>query len=462
MGKLNRNTFSTSRLLDFCSEKELTAQTGHPPREWPLVVLKELVDNALDACEEADVAPVIVVTVDRRGITVSDNGPGVPPETVAGVLDYNKRVSSREAYVSPTRGAQGNALKCILAMPFVLASDRGRVDISARGILHEITFTVDEIRQIPVIEHKTQEARNGKNGTDILVHWPDSACSILSDAKARFLQIGEDYTILNPHLTLSVEWFGERRKVSATAHKWPKWLPTHPTSPHWYGTDQFDRLVSASIAYDLDQEQDRKVREFVEEFGGLTGTAKQKVVLEATGLARANLSALRNGSGLDRELTAKLLKAMKDVARPVKAKSLGIIGREHIRTRFAELGCEMESFEYRKQVGIEDALPFVLEIAFAWRGETANSDQRERRIITGVNWSPGIVNPFRELGATGQSLDSILEQQRSGRDEPIVYLLHWASPRVQYTDRGKSAVALERPEEIEEHNDEKKTEEDGE
>ena len=35
------------------------------------------------------------------------------------------RVSSREAYVSPTRGAQGNALKTIVAMPFVLDGERG-------------------------------------------------------------------------------------------------------------------------------------------------------------------------------------------------------------------------------------------------------------------------------------------------------------------------------------------------
>src|SRR3954465_8999906 len=47
-GQLQRATFSTSRLLDFCSEKELTNLTGHPPEEWPLVVVKELVDNAID------------------------------------------------------------------------------------------------------------------------------------------------------------------------------------------------------------------------------------------------------------------------------------------------------------------------------------------------------------------------------------------------------------------------------
>ncbi len=53
---LARVTLSTSRLLDFCNRKELIAQTGHQPDAWPLVILKELIDNALDACEEAGIA----------------------------------------------------------------------------------------------------------------------------------------------------------------------------------------------------------------------------------------------------------------------------------------------------------------------------------------------------------------------------------------------------------------------
>src|SRR5437870_3408772 len=109
MNKLKRETFSTSRLLDFASVKELTAQTGHEADEWPLVIAKELIDNALDACEEGNIAPVISVTVEKSGITVRDNGPGLPVSTVESILDFTVRVSSREAYVSPTRGAQGNA-----------------------------------------------------------------------------------------------------------------------------------------------------------------------------------------------------------------------------------------------------------------------------------------------------------------------------------------------------------------
>jgi signal transduction histidine kinase len=106
--RLERIAFRTSRLLDFVGRRELTAQIGHAPESWPLVIVKELVDNALDACEEAEIAPEIEVRVntDTGEISVADNGPGIRPETVA-ESSIGVRVS-REAYARRP-GAQGNA-----------------------------------------------------------------------------------------------------------------------------------------------------------------------------------------------------------------------------------------------------------------------------------------------------------------------------------------------------------------
>ena len=125
--RLNRETFHTSRVLDFCSQKELVAQTGHEVEAWPAAIVKEATDNSLDACEEAGIAPQITVSVSTGTgeISITDNGPGIPNDTIAGILDYTARVSSREAYCSPARGAQGNALKTLLAMAFALSGDRG-------------------------------------------------------------------------------------------------------------------------------------------------------------------------------------------------------------------------------------------------------------------------------------------------------------------------------------------------
>jgi DNA topoisomerase VI subunit B len=233
-----------------------------------------------------------------------------------------------------------------------------------------------------------------------------------------------------------VDWLGERTRHQATAKGWRKWLPSRPTNATWYSPDHFGRLVAAHLADDADRGKDRTVRALVAEFDGLTGTAKQKAVLEATGLSRTSLSGLRNGDGLDAPKVAGLLGAMQAQSKLVKPAALGFIGKDHLAARFKALGAEMGSFKYRKAEGMTGAAPWVIEAAFAWC-----PDATGRRLITGVNWSPGIINPFRELGM-GAGLDATLQGQRAGPDAPIVVALHLACPRVEYTDRGKSAVVI--------------------
>src|SRR5204862_6857396 len=80
--------------------------------------------------------------------------PRYPPGTITSVLDYSVRVSSREAYCSPTRDAQGNALKTLIAMPFALDGASGEVLIETKGIRHQIRFDVDHLRQEPRILHE--------------------------------------------------------------------------------------------------------------------------------------------------------------------------------------------------------------------------------------------------------------------------------------------------------------------
>jgi len=45
---LKRTMFEISRVLEYFTERELSYQTGHNRHFWPLVILKELMDNALD------------------------------------------------------------------------------------------------------------------------------------------------------------------------------------------------------------------------------------------------------------------------------------------------------------------------------------------------------------------------------------------------------------------------------
>jgi DNA topoisomerase VI subunit B len=438
--RLNRQVFTTSRLLEFCSKKELVLQTGHSVEQWPLVILKELIDNALDACEEANVQPEIsvIVGLDPTFIAVTDNGAGIAPETVKSLLDFSVRVSSREAYVSPTRGAQGNALKTLVAMPFALDGSIGTTTIEARGIRHKIDFTVDNLRQEPRI-HLSEEPSDVNNGTRIMVHWPDSSTSQMEEVKDRFLQIAQDYTWLNPHLSLRVAWDGQREGFKSTDPAWSKWRPSDPTPAHWYDDGRFERLIAAYVADDQDRNRTRTVREFAAEFRGMSGSAKQKAVLDASGgMARMALANLFTDGIANREIVTKLLEAVQENTKPVKPQDLGIIGREHFAAKFAAAGADPESFSYKKTLRDDDDSPAVIEVAFGY----CPKGPPVRRIITGVNWSVGINIPFRSLGYYGKSLDGILQDLRAGREEPIIVVVHLACPRITYTDRGKGSLVL--------------------
>jgi DNA topoisomerase VI subunit B len=441
--RLERVAFTTSRLSEFVGTKELTAQTGQNPYAWPLLILKELADNALDACEEAGVAPVIEVDVDTdRGlIIVADNGPGIPADMIERMLDYTTRTSSREAYISPTRGAQGNALKTIVAMGFALDGKHGLTVIEAQGQRHSIAFEMDAVRREPKITHEIG-ASFVQNGTRVTVHWPNSASSILCRAKSRFVQIAADLIWLNPHLSLSCVWDGELCvKGSAMDPGWGegKWRPSDPTSPHWYNTDTFSRYIAAHVARDQDNGASRTVREFIGELRGLSRTATQKRVLDAVGAARASLSAFF-AEGKNEKGVARLLAACRTYSKPVKPEGLGFIGEDNLRARLLHVGAIEGSIKYKRQAVLDsDGMPWAIEAAFGLQAD----DARRRLLIAGINCSPAIGDPFASLGPNGDSLSSILAEQWADADEPIVFVLHATTPRPPFVDRGKSAVRLE-------------------
>ena len=89
------------------------------------------------------------------------------------------RVSSREAYVSPSRGQQGNALKTLVSMTFALDGSEGRTLIESHDQAREIIFRMDPIRREPRIAPLLLTPSDVKAGTRITLYWPRKACDIL-------------------------------------------------------------------------------------------------------------------------------------------------------------------------------------------------------------------------------------------------------------------------------------------
>jgi DNA topoisomerase VI subunit B len=375
--KLTRVPFMVSRLMEFASRRELVNQTGHDYPQWPLVVLKELLDNSLDACEEAGIAPVIAVTVEPGSIMIEDNGPGIPAKTIEGILDYSVRVSSREAYVSPSRGAQGNALKTILPMAYVLDEDRGedasgKTTIESHGIAHHIEFSVDHIKQEPKITH-TMTPSPMVVGTKVTVRMarqlydaygkpePEFADDIVGNTETSFLKLANECAWINPHLSLRVMWEGEVKiDFKASNPTWKKWLPSWPTSAHWYDKGRFRRYMAAHISY----RGNITVREFITEFDGMSATAKQKAVLAETGASRVSLYDFFGRHKINSANIEKLLAALKRHTKPVKTAALGVIGKDHLFRMMEAAGGEPKTFTYGVDQFETDGVPHVVEFAF--------------------------------------------------------------------------------------------------
>ena len=440
---LERETFTTDRTLEFFSEKELQMQIGHSRSWWPVALVKELIDNSLDACETAGILPEIEVTVEQDTVSIKDNGSGLPDETIDKSLDYLIRVSDKSHYVSPSRGQLGNALKCVYAAPFVMNGDHGRVEIITGGKAHKIDVTLDRIAQRPKLGHTATKDGFVKNGTFIKIYI-DGIAGLLEhlgsdefyNVPPNILELISGYAAFNPHASFS--YYGPELKSidDRSLTDLFKWSPSDPTSSHWYTIERLRGLIAGFVNNESAGGRTRTVRDLVSEFRGFSGSGKQKLVTDGSGLSGSYLHDLVSDKDIAIEPVRNLLNLMNSHSKPVKPKSMGVIGEDHFK-KYLENGLVAAgSVKYKSVCSESDGLPFVLEVAFGVHKDEYNG----REVTTGLNWSPALNIPF-------EILLSLLGEARVRNHDPVSVSVHLACPRLDFTDRGKSKLQL--PSEIE-------------
>jgi DNA topoisomerase VI subunit B len=307
-GDLQRQTLTTSREMEYFTERELSMQLGASREDWPVMLAKELCDNGLDACEAAGTRPEITITVAPDYFQVTDNGPGLPEKVLRDSLNYLVRVSDKAHYVSPSRGQLGNALKCVWAAPFVADSKSGVVEVTTHGMTHIVKVEVDQIAQRPAITVTTAPRPDVKTGTIVKIHWPDLARCTDDEESLGFYNLADELVAFNPHASIRIVTGEVTASEPPTDPDWQKWLPSWPTSPHWYSANALSNLIGAYVS---NGSREKSVREFVSEFAGLTGSAKQKRVTEASGLGGLWLADLVTANAIDPEKCSRLLTAMR-------------------------------------------------------------------------------------------------------------------------------------------------------
>lgn len=425
-----RQTFEVSRKLEYFSAGELEMQIGHGRDWWPAAILKELVDNALDACEVAGTSPRVEVTIDEDALTVQDNGPGLPSHTVEKSLDYTIRVSDKVHYVGPTRGRIGNALKTVWAAPFVVSGKRGEVDVFTPGQHHRVTVELDRLRQVPMLSHEVESSDEIDEGTRIVMQWPDVACYLTDPGHSRSYNpppmardLIEAYAACNPHAHFIIDGY----EFAPTDVQWGRWGMGDRTSAHWYTAENLRDLIAAYITTPEYEKNPKTVRALVSEFRGLSSTKKQQAVTE--GLSGVYLADLVDGDDLCMATVEGLLERMQEASTPPRAQTLGKIGEDHLRRWMVAAGAAEESVNYCVRYG-DSPVADVAEAAF---GILEDRD-RTGRIATGLNWGAMLKAPFGNLR-------QFVAEQRVEPQDPVLLFMHVAHPALTFADRGKTRVA---------------------
>jgi DNA topoisomerase VI subunit B len=204
MNDLNRTHFTTSRANEYFTAKDLQAQTGVAQKDFASSILKELADNALDAAESCKIDPELGIEVEKRvgqlTISISDNGPGLSAETLAKILDFLTRTSNKAHYRSPTRGAQGNALKTVFGMAHALGGKP--VVVESMGVKHTIAAKITPANEL-VVDHDQEPIELGA-GSKITVEvpgadWSNGRPTFQNFAPSHWARA---FALFNPHVSV--------------------------------------------------------------------------------------------------------------------------------------------------------------------------------------------------------------------------------------------------------------------
>jgi hypothetical protein len=168
-----RQLFSEPQVAQYFELSTLAKMAGRPATDFHRVLVKELVDNSLDAAEAAGIAPEIRVQIiggeGYFAAHVPDNGLGVTSETLDKLLDYSTFTSDKALYRTPTRGQQGNATKVLFAVPFATGYERQSPEVVSLGFKHTIHAGLDDAGHPSVGRERSVDGSGKDLGTSMFV-----------------------------------------------------------------------------------------------------------------------------------------------------------------------------------------------------------------------------------------------------------------------------------------------------
>ncbi len=412
-------------------------------RKALLTSVKEAVDNALDACEDAGVLPEVHLELlqldeDRFRMICRDNGPGIVKDQIPNI--FGKLLyGSKFHRLKMSRGQQGIGISAA-GMYGLLTTGKPISIISRTGRgkpAHHYKLAIDTKKNKPdIIDEKTVETPWDR-GTEIEIELVAS----FGKGRQSVVEYIDQTAIANPHATIIFKTpTGEVIEYPRNTSELP--APTREIKPHPYG------IELGALMKMMKETSAKHVGGFLQtEFSRVSGSIARQVC------EKAGLTARTWVAGVSPQAVEELYRALQSTRlRAPSTDCLSPIGAEAILNGLLKgVKAELYTASTRPPT-VYRGNPFQIEVGLAYGGELGggagegDGEPVQARVIRFANRVPLLYQQsacctYKSVIETKWNNYGLSQPRGSLPQAPLVVLIHMASVWVPFTSESKEAIA---------------------
>ena len=417
-----------------------------------ITAVKEAVDNALDACEEARILPAIKIQITKLDpkkdiirLVVEDNGPGIPQKSIEKVFGQ-LLFGSRFHAIRQSRGQQGIGITGVV-MYCQLTTGRTthvRSKIATEPTAAFVDIGLDTRKNKATKANAGREIWYNEDGTG-----KEHGTEVTAEMKAKYQKGRQSVwqylrmtSIVNPHAEIIfVDPEGEKHHWTRVTERLPTKVESIKPHPHGIELGQLQRMVAESKDLNLNHfllnnfsGVTNRARKELCQAAELEGTRKMKTVKGDD--VRALLEAFQ-GERLFNASPVKLLKPPTNCLSPIEEMLIKKGLSKTIDSRFVTTLTRVPS--------VTQGNPFQVEVGLIFGGGMAADKPVE--ILRFANRVPLM---YQQGGCLLTKAIESVDWRQYGLEQaggkgvpkgPAAILVHLASTNVQFTSEAKEALA---------------------
>lgn len=405
------------------------------PSKALLTTVKEAVDNSLDACDEAGITPEIHVAIsqtqgDRFLVSVTDNGPGIPPKEIPRIFG-SLLYGSKFHRLRQSRGQQGIGISAA-GMYGQLTTGKPMTVVSRvkRRQAHRFSIILDTKTNLPVIKTDEEVEWEHKHGTCVELELEASYKSGRHSVDDYLWQIA----LANPHVEIHyTPPKGDPRTIARATKVLP--AEAKEIKPHPRGVE-LGQLMKM-----LKETQSRNLSSFLtSEFSRVSGKVASEII------GKSKLKETMSPARAHRDAAETLYKAIQStkIMNPA-TNCLSPIGDDQLIASLLERHDADFCAAITRPTAVYRGNPFLIEAAIAYGGKSFSADE-PIKLYRLANRVPLM---YQKMAcAISKSVidvawrNYLIQQSRGAMPVgPMAVLVHIASVWVPFTSESKEAIA---------------------